>query len=243
MTTVLAIDTAAPRLQLALLKADGEVDSSVDALAQGHAELLFPRLAALLERNGMSYGDLDRIVVTTGPGSFTGLRIGLSAARGLGLALGIPVIGVPTLQALSLLGPPDTPFVVLVDARRDEMYRREFFAPMRPVQEADEILPAEQAFRQLHPLGSDVAEPLTAAPWMRFTYALGSGAALAAISTGVEDLELDRPEADRGFVDIAALARFGATADPAEFPPEARYVRGADAKPQDKARIARQGSA
>jgi tRNA threonylcarbamoyladenosine biosynthesis protein TsaB len=243
MTTVLAIDTAAPRLQLALLGADGALDTSVDDLAQGHAELLFPRLAALLERNGMTYADLDRIVVTTGPGSFTGLRIGLSAARGLGLALAIPVIGVPTLQALSLLGPPDTPFVVLIDARRDEMYRRDFLGPMRPLGEEDEILPAEQAFRGLHPLDTDFAEPLTATPWTRVTYALGSGAAQAALSTGVEDLELDRPEADRGFVDIAALVRFAATADPAEFPPEATYVRGADAKPQDKARIARQGSA
>jgi tRNA threonylcarbamoyladenosine biosynthesis protein TsaB len=120
MTIILAIDTAAPRLQLGLLRADGTCDVSIDDIATGHAELIFTRLAALLARNGLGYGDVGRVVTTTGPGSFTGLRIGLSAARGLGLARGIPVIGVPSLLALSLaVGGPST---VLLDARRGEAY-------------------------------------------------------------------------------------------------------------------------
>ena len=79
MTTLLAIDTAGPRLQLAL-RVDGAVDVSIDEIAQGHAEVLFPRIDALLARNGLTYADLERVAVTTGPGSFTGLRIGISAA-------------------------------------------------------------------------------------------------------------------------------------------------------------------
>lgn len=126
--TVLAIDTGGPRLQLAL--AHGNVlDALVEDRARGHAEIIFARIEALLARNRLSYRDLDRLAVTTGPGSFTGLRIGLSAARGLGLALAIPVVGVPTLLALSLSGPRDTVFDVVVDARRDEAYVQRFSAP------------------------------------------------------------------------------------------------------------------
>jgi tRNA threonylcarbamoyladenosine biosynthesis protein TsaB len=203
MTVVLAIDTAAPRLQLALLRADGVVDVSIDELAQGHAELLFPRLALLFERNAIVYADLGRVAVTTGPGSFTGLRIGLSAARGLGLALDMPVLGVPSLLAISLSAPPDRPVAVLLDARRDEGYFQRFSAP-GTASEAPQLLPMAIA-RSLVPAGATLLEgPVP---------------------------------------DIAALACFARDAAPGDFPPEASYVRGADAKPQDKARIARVGAA
>lgn len=138
MTLTLAIDTAAPRLQLALLLADGRVDTSIDDIATGHAELIFTRIAALLARNSMGYPDLTRVVVTTGPGSFTGLRIGLSAARGIGLARDIPVIGVPSLLAIALSA--NGPAIVLLDARRDEAYFQMFAGPGMPVSSA-EILP------------------------------------------------------------------------------------------------------
>lgn len=135
MPITLAIDTAAPRLQLALLLADGRVDTAVDDIATGHAELIFERVATLLARNGLAYPDLERVVTTTGPGSFTGLRIGLSAARGIGLARSIPVIGVSSLVALSLGA--DGPVTVLLDARRDEAYFQTFAAPGLPTTEGD----------------------------------------------------------------------------------------------------------
>ncbi len=136
MSIVLAIDTAAPRLQLALLLADGRVDTSVDELATGHAELIFGRIAALLARNALDYSHLARVVVTTGPGSFTGLRIGLSAARGIGLARSIPVIGVQSLQALSLAAKAGEAVSVLLDARRGEAYVQNFSAPGVPLDHA-----------------------------------------------------------------------------------------------------------
>jgi tRNA threonylcarbamoyladenosine biosynthesis protein TsaB len=194
---LLAIDTAAPRLQLALLR--GEVaDVLVEEMAQGQAERIFPAIEELLERNGVSYKDLRRIAVTTGPGSFTGLRIGLSAARGLGLALDIPVIGVPSLLALSL--PVSCAHAaVLLDARRDEAYFQALSGPAIPASE---------------PLLLPMAE------------------ARARVPSGAEVLTTP-------FVDIAALARLAATLDPAAYPPEASYIRGADAKPQEKFRVAR----
>jgi tRNA threonylcarbamoyl adenosine modification protein YeaZ len=193
----LAIDTAAPRLQLALLLADGRVDISIDDIATGHAELLFERIANLLDRNGVGFGDLARIAVTTGPGSFTGLRIGLSAARGFGLARRLPVLGVPSLLALSLsaTGPVD----VLVDARREEAYFQSFSAPGIP-RSAPQLLPMSEARAAIRPDAELIETP---------------------------------------FIDVAALARYGATADPATHPPEAAYIRDADAKPQTAARIAR----
>ena len=199
MSVVLSIDTAAPRLQLAL--SDGErVELLLEDMAQGQAERLFPALDDLLARAGHVYADLTRIAVTTGPGSFTGLRIGLSAARGLGLALDLPVVGVPSLLALSLAAPPGDPVAVLLDARRDEAYLQLFAAPGEPAGPAM-LLPMADA-RALVPPGAAV---------------------------------LESP-----FVDIARLARFAANLDPANFPPEAAYVRAADAKPQDRFRVARQ---
>ncbi len=84
MSVLLAIDTAAPRLALAVLRDGDRVDTLIEDMATGQAERLFPAIDELFARAGIAYADLTRIAVTTGPGSFTGLRIGLSAARGLG---------------------------------------------------------------------------------------------------------------------------------------------------------------
>jgi len=198
MGTLLAIDTAAPRLQLAMLRTPDRVDTLVEDMATGQAERLFPALGELLATAGIAYGDLTRIAVTTGPGSFTGLRIGLSAARGLGLALGIPVLGMPSLLALSLPARCDA-VAVLLDARRDEAYFQTFSGPGIPIGKPA-LLPMAEA-RAAVPRGAEI-----------FT---------------------------SPFVDIAALARFAMTADPALYPPEAAYIRDADAKPQEKFRVAR----
>lgn len=201
MTTLpitLAIDTAAPRLQLAVLRADGTTDVSIDDIATGHAEILFDRLAALLQRNDLTHADVERIAVTTGPGSFTGLRIGLSAARGLGLARKLPVLGIPSLFALSL-GIDSGPVTVLLDARRGEAYFQAFLTP--GVAETEPmLLPIEEARSRVVP-----------------------GVAL-----------IEQP-----FVDLPAMVRFAGSADPLVYPPHAAYIRDADAKPQDAAKVPR----
>ena len=196
-TPLLAIDTAAPRLQLALLNGE-RADTIVEDMPQGQAERIFPAIDALLARGRLTFRDLRRIAVTTGPGSFTGLRIGLSAARGLGLALNIPVVGVPTLMALSLPVRCNHA-AVLLDARRDEAYFQAFSGPAIPVSEPL-LLPMAEARGRIPP-GAEV---------------------------------LTTP-----FVDIAAMARLAATLDPETYPPEASYIRDADAKPQEKFRVAR----
>src|SRR5580693_9283048 len=98
---VLAIDTALGACSAAVLDtADGGIVASESlAMARGHAEALMPLVARVMQTACLAFHDLDRVVVTTGPGSFTGLRVGIAAARGLGVATGLPVIGVSTLSA------------------------------------------------------------------------------------------------------------------------------------------------
>jgi tRNA threonylcarbamoyladenosine biosynthesis protein TsaB len=198
MSVLLAIDTAAPRLALAILRDTDRVETLVEDMATGQAERLFPALDELLGRSGVTYKDLTRIAVTTGPGSFTGLRIGLSAARGLALALNIPVLGIPSLFALSLTTNCD-PVAILLDAKRGEAYFQTFSGPGIPIRDAA-LLPMDEARKLIPPNTATLTSPL---------------------------------------VDIVALARFAATADPTLYPPEAAYIRDADAKPQEKFRVAK----
>ena len=193
---LLAIDTAGPRLQLALAL-EGRVDTLIEDVAKGHAEIIFDRIATLLAKHGLGYDQLTHIAVTTGPGSFTGLRIGLSAAHGLGLGLKIPVIGIPTLRAMSLSGAPDLPLGILVDARRGEAYVQNFSRPGVAL-DAAQILPLAEAHAHLR----------------------------------IDALALE-PQ----FADIGLMARYASMADPADFPANPTYIRAADAKPQDRAKI------
>ena len=92
---VLAIDTALEACSAAVLDTEHVAMSVHESLPKlrGHAEALMPMIARVMDRAGLDFAALDRIAVTTGPGSFTGLRVGLAAARGLALATGKPAIG------------------------------------------------------------------------------------------------------------------------------------------------------
>ena len=146
----LVLDTGHARCQCALLLSGGETLSIADDRARGHAEVLIGQIDTLLARAGIGYAALDRVAVTTGPASFTGLRVGLAAAKGIGFACKIPVIGVGTLMALSLSGAPNKPLTVLIDARRGEAYRQKFSAPGMALT-PPEHLPLDAARAQVQP--------------------------------------------------------------------------------------------
>lgn len=95
---------------------------------RGHAEILFRQIADVLERAAATHADIDRYGVTVGPGSFTGVRVGLAAARGLALAARKPLAGVGSLEAIAaaITVPPTERLVVAVDARRGELYLQAF---------------------------------------------------------------------------------------------------------------------
>ena len=100
---VLAIDTALAACSAAVLDTayNGVVASESVPMVRGHAEALMPLLARLMQEAGFGFTDLDRIVVTTGPGSFTGIRVGIAAARGIAFAGGLPLIGISSFEAVA----------------------------------------------------------------------------------------------------------------------------------------------
>src|SRR3990170_4444965 len=100
---VLAIDTALEACSAAVLDTEHASVVAHESLPmlRGHAEALIPLIARVLERARLTFSELDRVAVTTGPGSFTGLRVGISAARGIALAAGKPAVGLTTLAAFA----------------------------------------------------------------------------------------------------------------------------------------------
>src|SRR3954469_4983010 len=124
---ILAIDTALDACAAAVLdtSAGGVIASESQAMKRGHAEALMPLIARVMKASGVAFAALDRIAATTGPGSFTGLRVGLSAARGIALAAGKPVVGLTTLAAYAAPIVSENaghPVISAIDARHDHVY-------------------------------------------------------------------------------------------------------------------------
>lgn len=124
---ILAIDTALDACAAGVLDTDANrlIARESHAMKRGHAEALMPLLARVIKDSGIGFAALDRIAVTTGPGSFTGLRVGISAARGIALAADKPVVGVTTLAAFAaprLREHGEHPILSAIDARHDHVY-------------------------------------------------------------------------------------------------------------------------
>jgi tRNA threonylcarbamoyladenosine biosynthesis protein TsaB len=122
MDTVLAIDTATPAVTAGIVRLDGieVLAERVTVDARAHAEQLTPNVLAALADAGLAVGDLGAVVVGCGPGPFTGLRVGMATAAAYGHALGIPVHGVCSLDAIGVGTMGDV--LVVTDARRREVY-------------------------------------------------------------------------------------------------------------------------
>jgi tRNA threonylcarbamoyladenosine biosynthesis protein TsaB len=124
---ILAIDTALDACAAGVLDTDAGrmIAQESQAMKRGHAEALMPLIARVIQAAGIAFADLDRIAVTTGPGSFTGLRVGLSAARGIALAANKPVVGLTTLTAYAapiVSNNGEQPILSAIDARHDHVY-------------------------------------------------------------------------------------------------------------------------
>ncbi|PWR20883.1 tRNA (adenosine(37)-N6)-threonylcarbamoyltransferase complex dimerization subunit type 1 TsaB [Zavarzinia compransoris] len=212
---VLAFDCATGPTSVALWR-DGTVAARADdARPQGQAESLVPLIGLVLQQAGLAPAGVDRIAVTLGPGSFTGVRIALAAARGLGLAVGRPVFGRSSLEVMAAgLPPAECPTLVAIDARRGEIYGQLFAPDGRPLSVLAAVALPEIGAAGLLPAG-----PLRVA---------GSGAALVAGASGRTDLDLAAVAAP----DAAVLARLvaGAAAADADPAPEPIYLRAPDAR-------------
>ena len=120
MTLILGFDTSGPHCTAALLAGDGLRAARHETLARGQAERLMPMLEEVLAEAGHGWRDLTAIGVGVGPGNFTGIRIAVSAARGLALGLGIPAVGVSGCEARMRLCPPG--MACAIPAPRDQLY-------------------------------------------------------------------------------------------------------------------------
>ncbi len=224
---VLAIDTALAACSAALLDLNrgGIVASETLPMVRGHAEALMPLIARVMDLAEVAFADLDRISVTIGPGSFTGLRVGISAARGLALASGKPSIGLSTLSSFAaphIAEDDSSNVVVAIDARHDHVYLQIFGIGGRALV-APRIAPLREAVRAAmtgpaRVVGS--AANLLAAAWPK----------------GAEQPLLVE---QRGAPDIGWVARLGAAAGDGYGPPKPLYLRAPDAQPQDAARLPR----
>lgn len=174
-------------------------------MLQGHQERLAPLVSDVIARSNVAFNDLDRIAVTVGPGSFTGLRVGLAFAKGLGLALDIPVVGLDSLETIAASASREGPGLALIDARRGQAYVRRF-----------------DGARALGPSEAVTVDSLLQDP--RPDWIAGPGFGLAA--TIWPEAKVD----DRAAGDPVALARLAAEADPTAYPPEPVYLRAPDAK-------------
>jgi tRNA threonylcarbamoyladenosine biosynthesis protein TsaB len=224
---ILAIDTALEACSAAVLDTEQAAASVHESLpmVRGHAEALMPLIARVMERAGLDFAALDRIAVTTGPGSFTGLRVGIAAARGIALAAGKPAVGLTTLAAYAapLVAADDTlPVVVAIDARHDHVYLQVFGPGGRTI-----VAP------RLAPLREALRVAATGAP--RLT---GTAAAMLAAAWPAGERAPSLVDARRA-PDIDWVARLGAAAPDTGAPPKPLYLRAPDAQPQNAAQLAR----
>jgi len=231
--TILAIDTCFAACSAALLP-EGRTTpiQRFEAMSRGHAEAIFPMIEAVLAEAECGYDALSRIAVTVGPGSFTGVRAGVAAARGLALAGGLPVTGASSLEVMArgVVRQLDekqraSGFAVIHDARREEVYLQQFDARGEAVSEPL-VVPIADAARELAPdieliagTGAEAVAEQARAGGRRFR-------------PGLPDL---LPEA----ADLAMITALNASV---RRPPAPLYLRAPDAKPQTDKVIARAGS-
>jgi tRNA threonylcarbamoyladenosine biosynthesis protein TsaB len=224
---VLAIDCALDACSAAVLdsKAGGIVASQSRIMARGHAEALMPLIARVMDEAAIAFATLNRIAVTVGPGSFTGLRVGISAARGIALAAGKQAFGLTTLAGLAaphIAEGESTPVVAVIDARHDHVYMQVFSGGGRTLV-TPRIVRLAEATRMAATVPSRI---------------VGSAANLM-VRAWPKDAAAPALAEQRGAPDIAWIAHLGAAAVQTEGPPQPLYLRAPDAKPQEAARLPR----
>jgi tRNA threonylcarbamoyladenosine biosynthesis protein TsaB len=224
---VLAIDTALAACSAAVLDTEygGIVASESLPMLRGHAEALMPLVHRVMQQAGFGLADIDRIAVTTGPGSFTGLRVGIAAARGLALAAEKPAVGLSTLSAYAaphIASDERFPVVTAIDARHNHVYLQ-VFAPGGSLFTAPRLAPLREAVKAAAETSSFIA---------------GSAAQLVAAGLTADEpapMAVDASTAP----DIAWVARMGAVVPEEQAPLKPQYLRAPDAQPQNAAQLPR----
>jgi tRNA threonylcarbamoyladenosine biosynthesis protein TsaB len=204
---VLGLDTCLGACSVAVLDGERVLAHLTEPMTRGHQERLAPMAQAAMGQAGVAFADLQRIGATVGPGSFTGLRVGVAFAKGLASALAAPAVGVGALEALAASAPGLV--AAVIDARRDQVYLQVF--------EGGEALMAPDVL----PLGTAAARLAELAMGRALTL-VGSGAPLLAESAPGAAVQV--PEG----CDARVVARLAAARPPTPIRP--LYLRAPDAK-------------
>ncbi len=201
-------------------------------MTRGHAEALLPMIDRVVRAAGGDFSSFDRLAVTIGPGHFTGLRIGLAAARGLALACARPLVGVTTLEAVAAAVAAaersGAELVVALDSKRADVYLQRFDATLAPLCDPVAQTPAEFA-QTMAPLYGAGAPTL-------------AGDAAPAVAAAFQALGLaPRLARARGHASAAVVARLAAMRPLPEMPPSPLYLHPPEAK-LPRSRLSRNGA-
>lgn len=215
---LLALETATPWASVALLEGEELVAEVGASGARPHSTRVLPAVDALLALAGVRVADLAGFAVSVGPGSFTGLRVGVATVKGLAFGDGVPVAPVPTLAALaSSAAPGERPILACLDARRGEVYAAAFL-------DGAPVAVPEGVY-----LPEDLAQRLPEG--CRVVGAAGEEALLEALARRLPHAELVAPQPPRawwtGRLGVRLLATGAGVAASTLAP---RYVRRAEAE-------------
>lgn len=223
---ILAIDTALDACSAAVIDTSGDRVLAFESreIGRGHAELLLPIVDGVMKAAAVKFGTIDRFAVTVGPGSFTGLRVGLSAARGFALVTKKPVVGISTLAAFTaplITQDQAVPVVAAIDAKHGNLY-------MQMVGAGGRTLVTARAASLREAVRAVALGPVRI---------VGTGAAILAAHWPMRapaPVLVDQRVAP----DIIWIARIGAAADPTQAPPRPLYLKLPDAAPPAAVRVA-----
>lgn len=206
---ILAFDCSGPACSVAVWRDGTALAAARELMERGQAEALMPMIDRVMTEAGVSFAALDRIAVTVGPGSFTGVRAGLAAARGLALASNIPAIGILTTAALAAAVPQEerhtaTRILAAIDTKRGDLYVQQFETDGAPCE----------------PPAAMAAAALSA--WLANTRVVitGDAATAAALAIGGSAMV----SSAGGLVDTSVLAALAARAAPQPDGPAPVYV-------------------
>ena len=205
---LLAVDTALGACSVAILEDDAVLAHRFQEMTRGHAEALAPMVDEAVRHAGVAFAALDRLAVTTGPGTFTGQRVGLAFMRGLRVGLKKPLIGVTTLETMAAATRMDRA-AAIHDAKRDEAYlllwekNATILAPM--------VMPFDAAVARIRAFGPCAL------------CGTGAAAAGAALGDGFALTNIRQPDA-------LWVARLAMTRPVPGQPPAPLYLRAPDAK-------------
>ncbi len=227
-TRILALDTALGACSVAVIEAGSDLPLGViaESMEKGHAECLLPMIELLMASVDGGFSTLSRVGVTIGPGSFTGIRVGISAARAIGLALNIPVLGVSTLSAYAaplIAHPIGDVVAIAIDAKHGNVFFQAF-APGGRTLVAPRLISIKEAARAIGAGSVRIA---------------GTGASLLLTECWARGLEAQLVDGASS-PDIYWVGRLGLSANPQSAAPKPLYLRAPSAIVSQNGRVALQ---